>query len=299
MKVIDRIKQRWRALMENEELKRQLYVIIFESDTPAGKLFDVVLMVAIVASIFITMFDSLISVRWGTWTMVVLEYMFTAFFSIEYLARLYCSPDRRKFVFSFFGIIDLLSILPMYLGFVLHGARYLIALRSFRLIRVFRVFKLFSFLDEGYRLMDSIRMSFRKILVFFLFVLVLVISIGTILFIVEGREPDTQFTDIPTSIYWAIVTMTTVGYGDIAPVTAMGRFLSAIVMLLGYTILAVPTGIVSVEMFKEAATNAQKDAERECPNCGKRGHQEGARYCDRCGYDMDGDAEVEADEAKI
>lgn len=299
MKAIDNLKRRWRAFMENEELKHQLYTIIFESDTPAGKTFDVVLMIAILTSIFITMFDSLISVRWGTWIMVVFEYILTAFFSAEYLARLYCAPSRRKFVLSFFGIIDLLSILPMYLGFFLHGARYLIALRAFRLIRVFRVFKLFAFLDEGYLLLNSIRMSFRKILVFFIFVLLLVVTIGTLMFIIEGRQPDTQFTSIPTSIYWAIVTMTTVGYGDIAPVTGVGRLLSAIVMLLGYTILAVPTGIVSAEMFKEAASTAQRNSERECPNCGHRGHRESARFCDHCGYDMDSDAEIEADEAKI
>jgi len=252
------IKQRWEKLMANQPLKHKLYDIIFGSDTPMGKSFDILLMICIVVSIFITIFDSLFTNPWIQGSLVVLEYVLTLFFTFEYLARLYCSPRPRDYALSFFGIIDLVSILPMYLGWLLHGARFMIVLRSIRLIRVFRIFKLFSFLEEGYKLMESLKQSFKKIFVFFLFVLILVICLGTIMYMVEGDEPDTQFTDIPTSIYWAIVTMTTVGYGDITPVTALGRFFAGIVMLLGYTIIAVPTGIVSSEMVKQAQNPEEK-----------------------------------------
>ena len=158
----------------------------------------------------------------------ILEYVFTAFFTFEYLVRIYCSPKPKKYIFSFFGIVDLLATLPLYLGFLFTSARYLLIIRTFRLIRVFRVFKLFNFLEEGNLLLVSLRLSSRKIFVFFFFVLILVTSIGTIMFMVEGTQPDTQFNNIPNCIYWAIVTMTTVGYGDITPVTPVGRFISAL-----------------------------------------------------------------------
>ena len=245
------IKQRWQELMANQPLKHKLYEIIFGSDTPMGKSFDILLMLCILVSITITIFDSLFTNPWLVGSLVVLEYILTLFFTFEYLARLYCSPRPKDYALSFFGIIDLISILPMYLGWLLPGARFVIVLRSIRLIRVFRIFKLFSFLDEGYMLMESLRQSFKKIFVFFLFVLIMVICLGTVMYMVESGQPDTQFTDIPTSIYWAIVTMTTVGYGDITPVTPIGRFFAGIVMLLGYTIIAVPTGIVSSEMVKQ------------------------------------------------
>ena len=273
------LKQKWEALKQNQALKDKLYDIIFESDTPAGKRFDIVLMIAIVVSILITIFDSIFVNFWPTLVLVVLEYLLTAFFTFEYLARLYCSPKPQAYALSFFGIIDLLSILPMYLGFFIHGARFMIVLRSFRLIRVFRIFKLFTFLQEGYLLLESIKQSLRKISVFFLFVLIIVICLGTVMYMVECDEPGTQFTDIPTSIYWAIVTMTTVGYGDITPVTSLGRFFSAVVMLLGYTIIAVPTGIVSASMI-QASHDA---ANRVCPNCGKAGHDATATHCKYCG----------------
>ena len=277
------LKKKWQALMENQALKDKLYEIIFGSDTPAGKRFDIVLMVAIVVSILITIFDSLFVSFWPTLILVILEYLLTAFFTFEYLARLYCSPKPKAYAMSFFGIIDLLSILPMYLGFFLHGARFMIVLRSFRLIRVFRIFKLFSFLQEGYLLLESIKQSFRKISVFFLFVLIIVICLGTVMYMVECDAPGTQFTDIPTSIYWSVVTMTTVGYGDITPVTTAGRFFSAIVMLLGYTIIAVPTGIVSASMIQAS----QDAANRVCPNCGKAGHDATATHCKYCGSELE------------
>ncbi len=277
------LRQKWEALKNNQALKDNLYDIIFGSDTPAGKRFDIVLMIAIVVSILITIFDSMFVNYWATLALVILEYLLTAFFTFEYLARIYCSPKPRAYALSFFGIIDLLSILPMYLGFFVHGARFMIVLRSFRLIRVFRIFKLFTFLQEGYLLLESIKQSLRKISVFFLFVLIIVICLGTVMYMVECDEPGTQFTDIPTSIYWAIVTMTTVGYGDITPITTLGRFFSAIVMLLGYTIIAVPTGIVSASMI-QASHDA---ANRVCPNCGKAGHDATATHCKYCGSQLE------------
>ena len=275
------IKQWWKGLKANESLKKRLYIIIFESDTREGKLFDTVLIGFIVSSILVVILDSVF--RFDTYANIgfqVLEYLFTAFFTFEYLVRLYCSPNPRQYAFSFFGIIDLLSTLPLYLGFFLQGARYLLIVRSFRLIRVFRVFKLFSFLNEGNLLMQSLWISRAKIGVFFLFVLILNISIGTLMYVVEGNRPDTPFTDIPASIYWSIVTMTTVGYGDITPITGMGRFLSAVVMLFGYTIIAIPTGIVSAALFEEGRLRKQ---ERSCPHCRKQIDDTDARYCPYCG----------------
>lgn len=274
------ILRRWRKLLHNETLKHKLYVIIFESDTPMGKLFDVALIVFIVLSILVVIAESIRS-----WDPILgpylraSEYVFTFFFTLEYLLRLYCSPHPRRYALSFFGIIDLLATLPLYIGWFFGTARYLLVIRTFRLIRVFRVFKLFNFLDEGNLLLNSLAYSSRKIIVFFLFVLILVISIGTLMYMIEGQRPGTAFNNIPNSIYWAVVTLTTVGYGDITPATPMGRFLSAAVMLLGYTIIAVPTGIVSVSMVREYR---RRDA-MKCPYCGRDGHEEGAVYCKYCG----------------
>ena len=281
--------------MSNQELKDKLYKIVFGSETEIGKKFDVVLMIAIILSILIVMCDSLF--RGHPWVMgafVVLEYLLTVFFTIEYLVRLYCSPKPRAYAFSFFGIIDLLSILPMYLGFFLHGARYMLMLRSFRLIRVFRIFKLFAFLEEGHLLLKSIRDSLHKMIIFFLFVVIVVICLGTVMFIVESGVPGSQYTDIPTSIYWAVVTMTTVGYGDITPVTNVGRFFSTIVMLLGYTTMAVPPAIVSSEMIK----NNKKQIRRVCPNCGRIGHDKDAAYCKYCGSALEKITAIEKNKTK-
>lgn len=274
-------------------LKRKIYIIIFESDTWAGKLFDVCLICFIIFSILIAMLESLqgIPSLFGT-ILYVLEYVFTFFFTVEYILRLYCSPAPRKYAFSFFGIIDLLSTLPLYMGFFFGGARYLLLIRTFRLIRIFRVFKLFNFLKEGQMLLRSLRASMRKIGVFFLFMLVLAISIGTLMYMVERGEEGSKFTDIPNSIYWAIVTLTTVGYGDITPVTAFGRFLSACVMLMGYTILAVPTGIVSVSLMKEH----RRQLDLPCPNCGRSGHEETDVYCRYCGASLNPGKEEELDD---
>lgn len=282
MKLIEQIKD----FFHNKALKHKLYVIIFESDTPAGKLFDVILIIAILLSILLAIIESLQGLPTSLiMPFIVCEYLFTLFFTFEYITRIYCSPQPRKYIFSFFGIIDLLATLPLYLAFFLPGARYLLVIRAFRIIRVFRVFKLFNFWMEGEQLLKSLKESSKKIAVFFLFVVILVVAIGTVMYMIEGTQPGTQFNNIPNSIYWAIVTMTTVGYGDITPATALGKFLSACVMLTGYTIIAVPTGIVSISMMKEY----KKQRDMECPNCHKAGHDENAEFCKYCGNALDTD----------
>lgn len=286
-----KLKERIHRFLHNDKLKRKLYVIIFESDTPAGKLFDVILIVCILLSVLLVIIESIKGLpAYLNTPFVILEYLFTAFFTFEYVTRIYCCPYRRKYIFSFFGIIDLLATLPLYIGLLFPSARYLLIIRAFRLIRVFRVFKLFSFLNEGERLLTALKDSSKKIAVFFLFVVILVVSIGTIMYMIEGTQPGTQFNNIPNSIYWAIVTMTTVGYGDITPATGLGRFLSAIVMLTGYTIIAVPTGIVSASMMKEY----KRKRDKECPNCHRSGHEDNAVFCKYCGHDLnDGQAQEE------
>ena len=302
--------------MRNEELKKKLYTIIFESDTPMGKLFDVVLIILIIFSVHLVFIESMeVPLSIKPWLMRA-EYFFTIVFTAEYVLRLYCSPKPKDYALSFFGIIDLVATLPFYMTWLFGSARYLLIIRVFRLIRVFRVFKLFHFLREGNLLLRSIILSSRKIFVFFLFVVTLVTSLGTIMYMIEGDLPGTQFTNIPKSIYWAIVTMTTVGYGDVTPVTGLGRFLSYLVMLLGYTIMAVPTGIVSVSMMnlrdaeKREATQEDSDEVEEdnmrivermkmedeefladdepnyCPYCGGSILFSGANFCPHCGRNL-------------
>lgn len=302
--------------MRNEELKKKLYTIIFESDTPMGKLFDVVLIILIIFSVHLVFIESMeVPLSIKPWLMRA-EYFFTIVFTAEYVLRLYCSPKPKDYALSFFGIIDLVATLPFYMTWLFGSARYLLIIRVFRLIRVFRVFKLFHFLREGNLLLRSIILSSRKIFVFFLFVVTLVTSLGTVMYMIEGDLPGTQFTNIPKSIYWAIVTMTTVGYGDVTPVTGLGRFLSSLVMLLGYTIMAVPTGIVSVSMMnlrdaeKREATQEDSDEVEEenmrivermktedeefladdepnyCPYCGGSILFSGANFCPHCGRNL-------------
>ena len=262
--------------------KMRLNNIVGNSDSRAGRIFDMVVMIAIIISLVVAFVETQPAVvgRFKD-VLTVLEYVLTIFFTIEYILRIYCSSNPRSYIFSFFGIIDLLATLPLYLSFIpyLSSARYLFILRVFRLTRIFRVLKLFAFINEGYLLMQSIRLSLRKILVYFLFVIILVIILGTLMFMVEGGQPGTQFTDLGASIYWAIVTLTTVGYGDITPVTLVGRFLSGIVMILGYTIIAVPTGIVSATMIDETK---RRGKDGRCPRCNEKTDLK-ANYCQHGG----------------
>ena len=265
---------------KHNPVKERLHEIIFEADTPAGKIFDVALLIAISASVLLVMLESVgsIQVRFSR-EFYVVEWLFTIFFTIEYLLRLYSVYRPWKYATSFFGVIDLLAIIPTYLSVFIIGSHYFLVIRALRLLRVFRIFKLGHFLVEGSLIIRALRASRAKITVFLTFVLLLVIIIGSVMYLVEGGF-NPSFSSIPRSIYWAIVTLTTVGYGDITPVTNLGQFLSAAVMILGYGILAVPTGIVSAEFSREgqAPTNTQA-----CRYCGREGHDDDAVHCKYCG----------------
>jgi voltage-gated potassium channel len=259
--------------------QRRLHEIVFESDTLAGKAFDLGVLVCIFASVLVIILDSVPQIRaeYGP-TLARLEWGFTILFTIEYGLRLVSVGNPRRYAVSFFGLVDLLSILPTYLSLLIAGTQYLLVIRILRLLRIFRVFKLAEYLHESGMLSRALWASRRKISVFLLTVITLVVIIGTLMYVVEGEANG--FTDIPTSIYWAIVTLTTVGYGDLAPKTALGKALASIAMLLGYGILAVPTGIVTMELAR-ATTGAVSG--QSCPVCGAEGHDANALYCKYCG----------------
>jgi voltage-gated potassium channel len=258
-----------------EELRR----IIFEADTPAGKGFDVALLWLILASVVAVMLESVatIGAAYGSWLRRT-EWLITGLFTIEYVLRLICVHRPWGYARSFFGIIDLLAILPTYLSLLLPGTQSLLVVRALRLLRVFRILKLSRFLGEANVLATALRSSVRKVTVFLASVLVLVAILGSAMYLVEGAE--TGFTSIPRSMYWAIVTMTTVGYGDIAPQSVLGQILAAVVMLLGYSIIAVPTGIVSAELVQ---AQRRPVTTRTCPACTSEGHDLGAHFCKDCG----------------
>ena len=259
--------------------RTRAYQVIFEHDTRAGKTFDVVLIWLIVASVAVVMLDSVAGIRdaYGPWLRGA-EWVFTVVFTAEYLVRLWCSGDAGRYARSFFGLVDLVAILPTYLSLVIPGGQALLTIRALRLLRVFRVLKLANYLSEAAVLARALRASRHKIILFLAVVLTLVVTLGSAMYLVEGAANG--FTSIPRSVYWAIVTLTTVGYGDIAPRTAVGQALAAIVMILGYAIIAVPTGIVTVEIG--AASRAAAQA-RSCPQCGLAGHDNDAKHCKRCG----------------
>jgi len=254
---------------KSSNLKARLHEIIFEADTPAGKAFDIVLLVLIVLSVIAVMLESVASVRqqYGLW-LRTFEWMVTILFTIEYVLRLYCVGKPLQYARSFFGIVDLLSILPTYLSLVIPGAQSFMVIRALRLLRVFRVLKLAHFVGEASELTAALRASARKIIVFLGAVLTLVVIVGSLMYVIEGEAHG--FTNIPVSIYWAIVTMTTVGYGDIAPQTPLGKILASAIMIMGYGIIAVPTGIVSVELAGVA--KGKKISTQACPECGAGDH---------------------------
>lgn len=260
--------------------RSRLHEVIFESNTKAGKTFDVALLISILLSIGIVMADSVNSLhdKYGH-QFYIIEWCFTILFTAEYILRLLSVKSPVAYAFTFFGIIDLLAIIPTYLSLFFVGAQSLLVLRALRLLRVFRIFKLSHFIAEMSFLGTAIGASLRKISIFISFVIILVIILGSIMYLVERGENG--FSSIPASVYWAVVTITTVGYGDISPVTPAGKFVASIIMLLGYSIIAVPTGIVSTEMAIAAKNRQQKH--EACPNCGREGHASDALFCKYCG----------------
>jgi len=261
--------------------QERVWRVIFMSDTPAGRSFDVALMLLVSLSVLAVVLESVATVRARyAFELHLVEWVFTLLFSAEYAARLWCVRDRRKYATSFFGVVDLLSILPTYLWLVLPTAHYAMAVRALRLLRIFRVFKMPHHLGEANVILNALLASRRKILVFTATILVVVLVEGTLIYAIEGHHnPD--FANIPQSMYWAIVTLTTVGYGDITPVTIPGKLMASVVMLTGFSILAVPTGIVTAEIGAQIMRD-RRDG-RRCGECGHLGHEPHARHCLLCG----------------
>ncbi|WP_282042980.1 ion transporter [Winogradskyella flava] len=280
--------------------RSKLHEIIYEADTPTGKLFDVVLLIAILASIVLVMLESIsaFDAKYHNF-LNISEWIITILFSIEYIARIVSVKRPLKYVFSFYGIIDLLSTVPKYISLMLGGTQALVALRALRLLRVFRILKLARYLGASNQLANAIKASRAKIAVFLFAVLIAATIFGTIMYLVEGEENG--FTNIPKSIYWCIVTLTTVGFGDIAPATPLGQFIATIIMILGYGIIAVPTGIVSAEYTKASENETGKrlitDEEVEqlktvvrntqsCENCLAEKHLDHSHFCHKCGHEL-------------
>ncbi len=268
--------------------KTKLHEIIYEADTKAGKLFDVVLLFLIIASIIVVMLESVstFKAKHGDF-LDTAEWIITILFTIEYIARIISIKKPTEYIFSFYGIIDFLSTIPKYLAIYFTGTHTLVALRALRLMRVFRILKLARFIGASNNFMKALKASRAKIFVFLSFVIILCIILGTVMYLIEGEVNG--FTSIPKSVYWAIVTMTTVGYGDIAPHTPIGQFIASLVMILGYGIIAVPTGIVSSEMTKAEAINTNTQS---CPNCSAENHRDDAEFCYECGYKLNFDKQI-------
>jgi len=258
--------------------RAEIHRIIFEADTPGGKVFDVTLISLILASVLTVMLESVASIRaeYGLWLRTA-EWTFTAFFTVEYVLRLYSVRQPLRYATSFFGIVDLLAVLPTYLSGLIPGGQSLLVIRALRLLRIFRVFKLGSFLMEANTLAAALRSSGRKVGVFLGTILILVLILGAAMYLIEG--PEAGFTSIPRAMYWAVVTVTTVGYGDITPQSVPGQLLAAITMVMGYSIIAVPTGIVTAELVQEMRAVTT----RTCPTCLTEGHAWSAGFCRDCG----------------
>ncbi len=267
--------------------KHKLHEVIYEADTPAGKFFDLVLFVLIILSVILVMLESVDHIdQEHHKILLTLEWVITIFFTLEYIARIISIKKPWKYIFSFYGIIDFVSTIPLYLSYILAGSQVLLAVRAFRLLRVFRILKLVKFIGEASQLQAALKASRTKIAVFIYVVLILSVILGTLMYLIEGDEAG--FTSIPRSIYWTIVTLTTVGYGDIAPQTPLGQFLATVIMILGYGIIAVPTGIVTAEFSrnkKEEGKSAQTihTNTQACPSCSAEGHRDNATHCYNCG----------------
>lgn len=262
---------------EKTKWKRQIFRVIFKSDTRLGKIFDLTLLSLILLSTFIVMMESVkIFDAKLHYLFVVLEIIITAFFTLEYILRIITIRNKKEYVFSFFGIIDFLAILPFYLSLFFPITKYFLILRMLRMLRVFRIFNLLDFMNDGKFIVTALKNSSRKIYIFLLFLMIFCVIVGSMMFMVEGHREG--FESIPQSIYWAVVTVTTVGYGDVSPGTPLGKFFSILLMLAGYSIIAVPTGIVTAEM-----RNKRQNLEKICPRCGNEDIDDDARFCKICG----------------
>jgi voltage-gated potassium channel len=263
-------------------IRKDLYEIIFESDTRAGKMFDVVLIVFILISVLAVILDSVkqISVKYHD-LLVWVEWIITISFSLEYLVRIWTSPKPIRYILSFFGLIDFLAIIPTYLSVIFGGAMGFAVIRGLRLLRIFRILKITRYSNEGKIIVEALQASRVKIIVFLFAVLTTVLIIGTLMYLIEGEENG--FTSIPVSVYWTIVTLTTVGYGDITPLTAFGKFIAGFVMILGYGIIAVPTSILTYELTTSVRTARKKTV---CSKCGSTDHDKDAKFCKVCGQEL-------------
>ncbi len=262
--------------------KERIKTIIFGTDTPAGKAFDIILIICIVLSVLVVILDSVKAIHLKYCILIhCIEWFFTVIFTIEYTLRIYCVNKKSKYIFSYFGIIDFLAILPSYLSILIPGTHSLLVIKLLRILRVFRILKLASFIEEVNDILTVLKSCSRRIFIFILTVLTCVTILGTLMYTVETQHSG--FTSIPQSIYWAIVTLTTVGYGDISPDTPLGQAIAAIIMILGYSIIVVPTGFVSVAISTEIQKNKEK---KICPFCNKKGHDEDAVFCKYCGNNM-------------
>ncbi len=265
--------------MNNNDWRQRLYVMVFQADTAAGRRFDTALLLIILCSLVVVVLDSINSIhRDYAKLLAYIEWGFTFVFAVEYGLRLYCSPKPLRYAFSFYGLVDLLAIVPGILAIYYSDAQYLLIIRIIRMLRIFRILKLRPYLSQANYLLSALRGSKQKIIVFLVSVSTLVTVFGSLMYVVEG--PENGFTSIPVSIYWAIVTLTTVGFGDIVPKTVMGQVISAMVMITGYSIIAVPTGIFTAEL---ANAMRGEQLKHDCPTCKKSNHEQSASFCSRCG----------------
>lgn len=274
--------------MENNKPQRKwqikLHEIIYEAETPAGKLFDLILFIVIIASIVFVMLESVKSIDEKYHNFLnISEWVITILFTVEYIARIISVKKPLKYITSFYGIIDLLSTIPKYLSILFVGSHHLVALRALRLMRIFRILKLARYIGESNYFIKALKASRARILVFILFILILCTILGTFMYLIE--DDSSGFTSIPESVYWAIVTLTTVGYGDIAPVTPFGQFIASLVMILGYAIIVIPTGIITSELVKDGIKSVQTNT-HSCPNCSVEKHRDNAEFCYKCGHTL-------------